>query len=190
MNWLKGNGYSALVSKRCYSGNKIRCSGCCWLTSVNKKQEVNRLIRGFLLLRFIDRDVTVRRVRSHWSLWSVSFLWPRVSSSLINPQSQSDVSKPIRVGGKTHTILCPTTDWTPPPVHYGWDNLFLQLQINMAQQFPAATTVHHNRGKTSKPSDSNCSLSRGWHPREHQRPRHPKTPNIISCLWASLATSV
>lgn len=55
----------------------------------------------------------------------------------------------------------------------------------MVQQFPAATTVHHNRGKTSKLPDSNCSQSRVWHPREHQWPNHPKTPNIISCLWAS-----
>lgn len=55
----------------------------------------------------------------------------------------------------------------------------------MVQQFPAASAVHHNKGKTSKVPDSNCSQSRVWHPREHQWPNHPKTPNTMSCLWAS-----
>lgn len=56
----------------------------------------------------------------------------------------------------------------------------------MVQQFPATTAAHHNKRKTSKLSDSNCSENRVWHPRDHQWPNHPKTPNIISCLWASL----
>lgn len=55
----------------------------------------------------------------------------------------------------------------------------------MVQQFPASTTVHHNSGKTSERYDSNCSQSGVWHTREHQWPYYPKTPNIISCLWAS-----
>lgn len=47
-------------------------------------------------------------------------------------------------------------------------------------------TVHHSRRKTSKHSDSNCSQNTVWHPREHQWSNHPKTPSIISCLWAFL----
>lgn len=57
----------------------------------------------------------------------------------------------------------------------------------MVQQFPAATDVNHGRRKTSKLCDSNCSQNRARHPRDHQWPNHPKTPNIVSCLWPSLA---
>ncbi len=140
------------------------------------------------MLRFIDRDVTVRRVRSHWSLWSVSFLWPQVSSSLINPRSRSAVkaSKPITAEGKVHTILCPTAN-PNPPVHNGWDNLTCFFNFKSAwfshfqqPQLPITTEGKHQN------SDSNCSQSRVWHPREHQWPNYPKTPNIISCLWPSL----
>lgn len=41
------------------------------------------------------------------------------------------------------------------------------------------------REKTSEHCDSNCSPGAARHPGEHERPNHPKTPNIISYLWVS-----
>lgn len=136
------------------------------------------------MLRSIDRDVTVRRVRSHWCLWSVSFLWPTDSSSLINPYWSGRKNQYIYV--YINFFLLHLLTWTACAQWVWWFKLFLHLQINMVQPFSAAKTVHHNREKTPEPSDSNCSPSRAWHPREPQWRNHPKTPSIISCLWVSV----
>lgn len=124
----------------------------------------------------------------------MSFLWPRVSSSLINPQSQSDVSKPIRVGGKTHTILCPTTDWTPPlpcttveiicffNFKSTWLNNFQQPQLSITtegkHQNPLTVIVPWAEDDT--PGNIN----------DHAIPRHQTSFLVYGPLWQRLCSSI
>ena len=193
MNWLKGNGYSALVSKRCYSGNKIRCSGCCWLTSVNKKQAVNRLIRGFPPAAFYRQrrygeagQVTLK------PMVSVLFMAPSLLLPHY-PQSHSDVSKPIGVGGKTHTILHPTIDWTPPPCTTAeiicffnfkstWLNNFQQPQLSITTEgkHQNLLTVIVPWAEDDTPGNIN----------DHAIPRHQTSFLVYGLLWQRLCSSI
>lgn len=145
------------------------------------------------MLHFIDRDVTVRRVRSHWSLRSVSFLLPRASSSLINRQSQSEVTRCLKrlLQWEKKLIQYLAQQLNPSPCaqhvrkfHLSsiskstWSNNFQQLQLSIR----SITTV----GKHQNPVTVTVRAVEYDTPGEHQWPNYPKTPNIISCLRASL----
>lgn len=126
MNWLKGNGYSVLVLWRCYSRNKIRCNLWYQLSSVNKKQVVIPLIRGFSHATFF-----------YWQrIWPGSILWLRGPSSVRVTQQSPGASEPITMEWKYHTILQLTwiPQWTIDLCRSTWFSNFQQPQLSITAE--------------------------------------------------------
>lgn len=188
MNWLKGNGYSALVSWRCYSGNKIRNTGCCSLSSVNKKQDVNRLIRSFPHAAFYWQRRYGRGGSGHIEACGQS---PFYGLGYPPPSLTLDSHSAYYTGSNSPHGLVSSNE---PKLssHNGWGDLtcffFLfffckSTWFNNCQQPQLPITTegkHHNSVTVIVPSieyDTQGTIN---------DQTHPRTPNMISCLWASL----